>query len=192
MAQQGPNPIEVYEGAVQSLLPIIAGIKPDQVGAATPCSEWNVGALINHNILVSQFAGGIITGKDAGVNPFAPSSELPSEGAVAAFEAGTKAILEAIKVAGALEKEVETPFGRMPVSNFLMIPMADMVVHKWDLAKATNQDTSLDSNLAEVCYQCLTPAVAGGREAGFFGNEVSIPISASIQERLLGLTGRKP
>lgn len=173
-------------------MPILSGIKADQAGASTPCTEWTVAALANHNIMIAQFTGGILSGQDAGVNPFAPGDELPSEGAAAAFEAITNSNLVALKMAGVLEKEVETPFGRMPVGNFLMIPMADIVVHKWDLAKATGQDSSLDSNLAEVCIQCLTPAVAGGREMGFFGNEVSIPGSGSVQDRLLGLTGRTP
>ena len=54
MARQGPNPIEVYESTVQSMLSIVAGVRADQLDASTPCIEWNVQALINHNIKVSQ------------------------------------------------------------------------------------------------------------------------------------------
>ncbi|MEE9248730.1 MAG: TIGR03086 family metal-binding protein [Dehalococcoidia bacterium] len=194
MTQQGmPNPIELYEGAIQSMLPILGGVG-DKLGASTPCSEWNVQALIMHNIKTAQFAHSILTGTgdaDPG-SMMAVDGPLPSEGALAAFEASTNKVLEAIKVAGALEKVLDTPLGQMPAGHFLMIPFGDIVIHKWDLAKATNQDTSLDSSLAEECYHALAQEIEGGRKAGLFGPEVQVPITASVQVKLLGLSGRQP
>ena len=73
-----------------------------------------------------------------------------------------------------------------------MLPVGDIVLHKWDLAKATNQSTSLDSGLAEACFGALSQGIEQGRQAGFFGAEVTVPISASIQDKLLGLSGRQP
>ena len=32
MTQQGPNPIELYEGAVNYMRPILAGVTPNQLG----------------------------------------------------------------------------------------------------------------------------------------------------------------
>ncbi len=42
MAQKVSSPIEVYEGAVQQLLPTLAGVRSDQLGSSTPCTEWTV------------------------------------------------------------------------------------------------------------------------------------------------------
>lgn len=56
--------IELYEGAVQQMLPTLEAIKPDQLTAATPCTEWNVQALINHNIKTTSFVQGIIRGNN--------------------------------------------------------------------------------------------------------------------------------
>lgn len=191
MAQQGPNPIEIYEGAVNYMRDIIAGVKSDQFNASTPCSEWTVQALINHNIKVSQTFLGMMTGS-GGVDPFDVSGPIPDEGAVAAFEGSTGALLEAIKAPGALEKVVKAPFGEMPCSQLIMIPFADLLIHKWDLAKATGQDSSLDSSMSDACYALLEPMMQGMRAGGNFGSEVSIPASASIQDKLLGITGRTP
>ena len=69
MAQQGPNPIELYEGAVQQILPIFRGVKADQLAAATPCAEWNVQNLINHNLKVAQFVFDVIAETGA-ADPF--------------------------------------------------------------------------------------------------------------------------
>ena len=116
---------------------------------------------------------------------------LPSEGAEAAFKAVTDTTLAAMKAAN-LEDTVETPFGAMPGSNFIMIPIVDMIIHKWDLGKATGQDTTIDNAFADLGIQVLSPGIARGREGGFFGAEVSVPSSASAQDRLLGLSGRTP
>ena len=191
MVQQGPNPIEVYEGAVNYMRDIIAGVKSDQFNASTPCSEWTVQALINHNVKVSQTFLGMMTGS-GGVDPFDVSGPIPDEGAVAAFEGSTGALLEAIKAPGALEKVVKAPFGEMPGSQLIMIPFGDLLIHKWDLAKATGQDTSLDGGLAEVCYHVLEHLLEGGRDPNNFAEAVSVPISASFQDKLLALSGRTP
>ncbi len=191
MTQQGPNSIEIYEGAVKYMRDIIAGVRPDQMGSTTPCSEWNVQALINHNIRVSQAFVGMLTGS-GGVDPFDVSGPLPPEGAVAAFEGSTGALLAAIKAPGAVDKVVKAPFGEMPGGQLIMIPFADILIHKWDLAKATGQDTSLDSSMADACHALLAPMMEGMRSGGNFGPAVSVPVSASIQDKLLGITGRTP
>ena len=36
MAQQGPNPIEVYESVVKALMPIMAGATSAQLSSSTP------------------------------------------------------------------------------------------------------------------------------------------------------------
>jgi uncharacterized protein (TIGR03086 family) len=101
-------------------------------------------------------------------------------------------VLAALKLRGALEKVVTTPLGQMPLGQFIMFPIMDIVIHKWDLAKGTNQNTSLDAGLAQVCYNVVQMAAEQARKGGVFGPEVKVPISASIQNKLLALSGRKP
>jgi uncharacterized protein (TIGR03086 family) len=189
MAQQGPNPVEIYEATVQSMQSIISGVKADQLNSTTPCTEWNVQALINHNIKVSQFFNSIFTGT-GGVNPMEVNVPLPTEGAAAAFEAATGGLLATAKATD-LEKVVEAPFGAMPGGQLLMIPFGDMLIHQWDLAKATGQDTSLDSGLAEVCYNLFERLEERGRDPNNFAEAVSLPASASIQDKLIAFTGRQ-
>ena len=192
MAQQGPSPIEIYEASVQQMLPTLAGIKADQLSSSTPCSEWNVQNLIIHNLRVAEFTKGVLSATP--VDPgemFSVAEPIPTEGAEAVFTTTTNAVLATAKSMN-LETVLETPFGAMPASEFLMVPLADLVIHKWDLAKATNQNTTLDSGLAEVCFQVLLPGMEEGREGGFFSAEIQVPMSGSIQDKLLGLSGRQP
>ena len=192
MAQANmPNPIELYEGARDYMIPIIRGVQASQLSSSTPCAELNVKQLINHNLLVAEWVHSIFTGGEA-LDPFAVDGDLPEEGAQAAFASVTDKVLHAIKAPGMLEKVITTPFGDMPAGNFLMFPFGDILIHKWDLAKATSLDTAMDSSMADACFQVISPMLQGNREGGFLGPEVVVPIDASSRDKLLGLAGRTP
>ena len=198
MAQQGmPNPIELYEAAAQGFRATLSGIKSDQMSNATPCSEWNVQAVINHNVLVTGFAYGMLT-ENITVNPTEVKGPLPAEGAVAALDAGVARILELVKASGSADKQIKTPFGEMTRGQCLMAPFMDLLVHTWDLAKGTGQNTTLESGLVEVCFAAWEPQIGGvrGIEGGdghpLIGQAVSVPGNASTQDKLIGMMGRQP
>ena len=73
-----------------------------------------------------------------------------------------------------------------------MLPITDMSVHSWDIAKATGTNTTLDVGLAELGYNVLVNVAEGGRANGAFGPEVTVPASASFHDWMLGLSGRQP
>ena len=73
-----------------------------------------------------------------------------------------------------------------------MVPITDIIVRAWDLAKATGQDTTLDAGLAELGYNVLVNVTVFGRKNGVFGLEMTVPVTVSFQDRMLGLSGRQP
>ncbi len=192
MAQQRtPNPIELYEAAVQGFRQTLTRVRPAQMNSPTPCTLWNVQALIDHNLKVTGFVQGVLTG-NVTTDPFASSGPLPPEGALAALDTGVARVLELIKAPGALAKELNTPFGRQTGAQFMFAPFLDLLIHKWDLAKATSQNTRLDRGLVEACYAGLLPMAEGMRNPQVFGPAVSVPENASLQDKLIALTGRQP
>jgi uncharacterized protein (TIGR03086 family) len=148
---------------------------------------------LNHNINVQTFLHSTLTG--GSMTPgemFQVDGDLPFQGAEAALKAITEQVISAANGMD-LSTVMATPFGEMPAGHFIMIPMLDMVIHRWDLASATGQNNAIDSGLAEVCLGVLSPeALEGGRQMGAFGPEVTIPTTGTVQERLLGSTGRTP
>ena len=87
---------------------------------------------------------------------------MPSQGARDAFDPGTSSLVDLLKSTSDLNQIVETPFGPMPIANFVMFPTLGIVIHRWGLAKGTGQGTSIDSGLAEVCYQVLAASPRAG------------------------------
>ncbi len=188
---QGPNVIELYEGAVQNMLPTLDAIKADQLTAATPCAEWNVQSLILHNIKTTAFVEGIIRGNNT-TDTGDVGGPLPQEGARDAFVAGAKGVVDLLQSISDLNEVIETPFGPMPIANFVMFPTMDIVVHKWDLSKGTGQNLDIDAGLAEIGVAVLDMGGELGRQFGLFAPEVNVPSSATIQEKLLAMSGRQP
>ena len=77
MAQQGmPNLIDLYQAASSGFRNTLTGVKADQMGNGTPCSQWNVQQLIKHNINVTGFVRGVFAG-NGNVNPMDVSGPLP-------------------------------------------------------------------------------------------------------------------
>ena len=195
MAQQ-PSIIELFEVASQGFRETLRGVKSDQMNNATPCTEWNVQALINHNVKVEGFVHGILTGNIT-VNPMDVAGPLPPEGALEALDKGIARNLELIKAPGVIDKELNTPYGTMPAAHFMFNPFTDLLIHRWDLAKGTGQGANLDSGLVGACFAGLSPVIENYRGevmpgVHVFGPAATVSDSASLQDKLIGLTGRQP
>lgn len=183
--QAMPNPVELYQSAVESTSSIIAGVTPDQMGSSTPCSEWNVQALVEHLVGgASYFAASL-----AGEEPKPPSDGgSPAD----AFNSLAKKVIAEAGKPGVMEKQYDTPMGNMSGGEFMFGAFMDTFVHGWDLAKATGQNTSLNGDFAGIIYQGMGPMMDGMRQGGAFGGAVSVSDDASIQDKMLGMLGRQP
>ncbi len=191
-----PNPVELFSKASSYTQGVLAGVKQEQLSSPTPCSEWDVKALINHIVggaqyLKSSLAGDPPPAGAAGASPPSPESDVAK--LTATYRSLAADVLQAATNPAALEVQVPTPAGEMSGGQFLGIMFMDHLVHSWDLAKATGQNTRLDPELVEICYQMSVPDLADmARQHGAFGSAVPVPNSASTQDKLLGYLGRQP
>ncbi len=75
-----------------------------------------------------------------------------------------------------------------------LVALDEVVVHGWDLARATGQPYDPPPAVVESALGFVTPTVAASPEGtpGLFGPPVAVPDDAPPLHRLLGLTGRDP
>jgi uncharacterized protein (TIGR03086 family) len=178
--------------AVASTGKIVAGVRPDQLRDATPCSEWNVRALLNHLIGVGEAFSH--AGEGGPISPPDPRTDyFHGDGYAAAYDAATEGMLAAWHTPGALDATITLPFGDVPGSVAASINFVDVLVHGWDLARATGQHATLDSDLAEPALEISRNLVNDQlRAAGAFGPEVAASAGASTADRLVAFLGRNP
>ncbi len=179
------------EAAIKSTREVLVGTRSDDLGHDTPCASWKVSDLINH-IVGGQFFFA------AAMNGDAPSGdESPDFSAgdfVATFDQAAAASLTAFGAEGAMDRMVELPFGTMPGSAFAGIAAVDTFTHGWDLAKATDQSTDLDPELATgllaASRMSISDSFRGPDPSAPFGPATEVPDGASAADELAAFLGR--
>jgi uncharacterized protein (TIGR03086 family) len=91
---------------------------------------------------------------------------------------------------GALERPCAVSYGPVPGSVYAGHRFIDVLVHGWDLATATGQNTMLDPDLVEAAYEMLLAEAALVRASGMFGEDLAVPDDADPQTRMLAFIGR--
>ena len=185
-----------FEQAVASSAQVVKGVRTGQMAAPTPCTEWDVRALLNHVIGTLWLSQALFTDA-APRHPMAPGglpgSDLAGGDPVAAYAEASAAALAAAGTGDALTRLHVTPLGDMPGPVLAGFTTLDILVHGWDLAKATGQPAALEAALAghvlAFAHQALTEEEA---RAGRIGPAVAVPADALMTDRLAGFLGRQP
>lgn len=68
----------------------------------------------------------------------------------------------------------------------------DVLVHTWDLARATGLDETLDADEVRRMLDGMEPFDEVLRSSGHYGARVAVPEDADAQTRLIAFTGRQP
>jgi len=156
---------------------------PGDLALPSPCEGWRVRDLIDHT-----------TGVVVMVTNLVPPAIVDdtSAGAVVRFDAAA-ADLHA-KVADPRQGAtiVDSPFGKMALKQLVSsVVVHDLLVHTWDLARATGGDERLDAELVAHTYAAMLPFDETLREHGFAA-KVHADAEADDQTKLLCFLGRRP
>lgn len=73
-----------------------------------------------------------------------------------------------------------------------MICTPDVMMHTWDLARATGQDETLDAEEVHRFVAAMEPMDELLRTSGHYGPRVPVPDDADEQTRLIAFIGRQP
>ena len=187
---------EALEQATTATEKIVAGVQPSQLGTATPCTEWDVRSLLNH-VLGAMSLGAALLTDSTPEHPSPPGGlpdvDLVGDDPATGYQAAAEALLGAARTTGALEGAHQTPLGEMPGALLGGILTLDLLVHGWDLARATGQDATFDADLTAHVLGFAEQAIAPEmRDGGLVGPVVGIDAGASVMDRLVGHMGRTP
>jgi len=178
---------------------LLDGVREEQLAAPTPC-EYPVAALLDHFMSLSlhfTWAARKTTGAEgaaSGPPPVPSAANLdPDWRSVLPKRLGELA--DAWRDPAAREGMTEAGGQRMPAEVIGVIALDELVMHGWDLARATGQpfrcDPASTAAVLEFTRISALPEHAAGRK-GLFGPVVAVPEDAPAFDRALGLAGRDP
>jgi uncharacterized protein (TIGR03086 family) len=154
--------------------------------APSPCEGWAARDVVRH--LTEWMAPVFLAGVGAEVPPI-PSVDDDPVGAWTTVDAALQAALDDPEVAA---REIDMGMGPMAVAEaFNRFGLPDVLVHTWDLARATGLDETLDPEETERYAQAMAGLGDMLEKSGQFGARVPVPDDADAQTRLLAAMGRR-
>jgi uncharacterized protein (TIGR03086 family) len=175
--------VMMFERAATDAASLAEQVQPDQRSAPTPCSEWDVDALVTHmaggTAYLLNALGFVTTGDARGAN---------------SYRAAVAECVAALKAPGALDGRCISPAGfEWSIAEATAGTAMDQLIHTWDLAVAIDGSRTLDPELVDAIVAMFLPQMPEiGRAAGIVGPAVAVPADATAQDRLLGAMGRQP
>ncbi len=167
-------------------------VGPDDWGRPTPCSEWDVRALVNHVV------GGCVRYQmllhGAQTHEVEATRAVDHLGAdpVAAFAAAADAVVTCFCDDGALARIVHHAAGQRTGRELLSMRILDSAIHGWDLARAIGADETLDDKVVAFLLAYTAGLDLGPQQRAFAPADADVPCNASPQDQLLHRLGRHP
>jgi uncharacterized protein (TIGR03086 family) len=186
------------EPAAREVTRLLDGVTNDQLPDPTPCAGTPVAGLLDHLMSLSLAftrAARKSTPPDGGGPPAPASAEHLDPNWRDVLPQRLTELVQAWREPKAWEGTTEAGGLRMPAETTALVALDELVLHGWDLARATYQPFNCDpaSTAAVLKFTSASarPEQAARRE-GLFGPVVDIPEDAPDFDRALGFAGRDP
>ena len=166
----------------------VEGVTPEGWERPSPVEGWVARDVVRH--LVEWFPGFLQWA--AGIPlPAGPSVD---DDPVGAWRSQTDAVQALLDDPDTADREHDFPhIGRMTLAQAIdMIYTGDVFLHRWDLARATGQDETLDVEKCAAMLEGMLPMDEVLRQSGQYGPRVEVPDDADVQTKLLAFIGRTP
>ena len=173
----------------------VAGQFTERVGAVppgawdnpSPCEGWVARDVVGHLV---TWVPAFLRGYAAIELPSGPPVDQDPVGAWRVVCDAIRATLQDPETAG---RTFDSPGGRVTLEGAVdQFITSDILVHTWDLARATGLDESLDAAAVRLLVDSMEPYDAALRASGHYGPKIEVPAEADDQSRLLAFLGREP
>jgi uncharacterized protein (TIGR03086 family) len=178
--------------ATRATATLVAGVRDDQLGERTPCPAYTVADLLDH---VGGLSVAFTAAAHKDLTPHAPSADGArlEPGFRDRIGAALSELAEAWRTPGAFDGMTQAGPVELPADVAALVALNEVVVHGWDLARATGQPYEPDPASVEACLGFARSfEVPDETDEGPFGPPVDVPADAPALDLLAGATGRRP
>jgi len=182
------SPADEHRRVAGAFTVTVEGVAPEAWDRPAPPEGWLARDVVRH--LVEWFPA-FLLGASGITLPAGPSVD---DDPVGAWRTQAEAVQELLDDADVADVEHDLPhIGRMQLGQAIdMIYTNDVFMHRWDLARATGQDETLDPDKCAAMLEGMLPMDEAMRQSGHYGPRVQVPDDADAQTRMLAFIGRTP
>jgi uncharacterized protein (TIGR03086 family) len=175
--------VERHRRVCDGFARIAHAVPPEGWSAPTPCTEWTARDVVEHVIGFHDFLL---------LRPLGVRAPRPREDPAARWDATSAALFTALDAEGVIDRTTDLPGGGTSSPRTMIGALTtDVLVHTWDLARATRQAVALDDELCARAYAALTVSDFR-RDPAMFGLQVAIDDQAPDSDKLVAFYGRDP
>lgn len=179
--------------AVDALKSVVDSVGDDQLHASTPCADYDVADLLHHvDGLAVAFTRAARKDTAESAPPHVDGSLLP-EGWRTRIPRQLDELAEAWRSPDAWEGSTSAGGVEMDGATTGLVTTNEVVLHGWDLARATGQAYAVDPGSVSAARGFVAMFSGPGTEemrGGLFGPELSAPADGSPLDELLAMSGR--
>jgi uncharacterized protein (TIGR03086 family) len=175
--------LSMWEEVAQGLTERLAAVGPGSWTVPTCCEGWDVAELVGHAIGGQRLIPRCLGASGA--------IDATNDEPVLLWGAVRQAANSAFRVPGAMDDVIEFFGDEMPAMNGLRFMLGDLLVHTWDLARATGHNDRLHREACALVLANLEPMDEFLRTSGMYGPKLEPATGADTQDRLLAFLGRK-
>ena len=178
------------EPAAARITTLLRDLRDDRLEAPTP-ADIPVADLLAHLVMLSE-AFRVAATKEADVGP--PPDEPPALDPRwrALLPQRLERLVAAWRQPDAQEGETSAGGLRMPAAEAAVVALDELVLHGWDLARATGQPYEPDPRDVATVLGFTESFGSPEGTPGLFGPAVPVPDDAPAFDRALGFSGRDP
>ncbi|TDP92074.1 TIGR03086 family metal-binding protein [Labedaea rhizosphaerae] len=181
--------LQNFDRAAAVAAGLIDKIPADGFGAPTPCTDWDVRAVVNHLVAGNLMADNAARGAPP---PDRNADHLGDSPPAETFARTVDEARAAFAAPGVLERVVPTPLGEQPAAFLVHMRINELLVHSWDLAVATGQPTDFEPELCQGVLGVWRQRLSGvDRYQVPFDEEQPVPEDATAADRLAAYLGRR-
>jgi uncharacterized protein (TIGR03086 family) len=179
--------------ACHQMIEVLAGVTDDQLTSSSPCTEYTVGDLIDYVDQVSRGATALahhtaeVPG--TGTGPDAAHLDPDWRDSVAQH---MRELGEAWDDPAAWQGSANVPGPDLSNEMWGKITLTELVVHGWDIAKATGQPFDLPEHTLQACLDHVAKFVPNAPIPALWGPPVDVAPDATLLNRIVAITGRAP
>ena len=182
------GPAEEHRRVAGEFTATVEGVAPDAWDNPAPVDGWLARDVVGHLV---EWLPAFLDGAAGITLPAGPSVADDPVGAWRTQTAAVQALLDDPDTADHVHDFPH--IGRMSFGQMTdMIYTSDVFLHRWDLARATGQDETLDPEKCAVMLEGMLPMDEMLRESGQYGPRVVVPDDADVQTKLVAFIGRTP
>jgi len=189
-----PGPALMAAAATQAAR-VVGGVPGHPMDAPTPCDDWDLRTLVNHVILWTAYSAERRAHGDSVAEELMTRDFTADPGFAEDYAAQLGRAVAAWSDPAAWERDLGVMGSSTPAADVAAMLIAEIVLHGWDVARATGQEYACEDAVAAGVLACVEAQGELFRRYQGFAAIVPLPggeEAATVLDRALSLSGRDP